>query len=319
MDILLLISLRLCFAGPIECLLEDYELSSELCPDYRALPYTWGTSNRECRILLNGTSFLVTQNLYEAMQQIRNLGYCSSLWWIDLICINQSDKSERCQQVSMMRNIFGKAKGVVVWMGADTPLMSAMWHTVTVSYWSRVWVIQEIMVATEILLMSGSGTIAWSKFVKRLDLFVEESLDPDNLDVELNAEYFASNCRKLVQLWTKRSTQKLSLGTLVSFSEDSLATNPRDKIYGLLGLVNHGAGGDIVPNYGHSPCSVYCIAIKKMQDDTHQDLSLLHTQLSNLKHNPFDEDDGNSNCDGVECGVWTVCKLFALRARARQG
>lgn len=59
-----------------------------------------------------------------------------------------------------MRNIFGKAKEVVAWLGEDTPLRDAMGHTVTVPYWSRVWVIQEIMVATEILLMSGSGTIA---------------------------------------------------------------------------------------------------------------------------------------------------------------
>ncbi|KAE8326257.1 ankyrin repeat-containing domain protein [Aspergillus sergii] len=305
--------------GPLECFIEDYELSSKLCPYYRALSYTWGASSRKSWILLNGASFPVTQNLYEAMQQLRKLGYHSSLWWIDLICINQSDKSERCQQVSMMRNIFGMAKEVVVWLGRDTPLGHNISHTITVPYWSRVWVIQEIMVAKEILLMSESGTTVWDQFVAHLDIFLEKEPDPDDIDLQRAAPYLASNCNRLVELWKKKAMQKLSLSTLVCFAGDSLATNPRDKIYGLLGLVNHGSGGDIVPDYGRSPCSVYCMAIKKMQDDTHQDLSLLHKQLNNLNHNPFDAGDGDSrNCEGIECGIWDFCKLFAFRTRARQ-
>lgn len=43
-----------------------------------------------------------------------------SFRWIDTICINQYDLDERAQQVSFMRDIYGRAKSVVIWLGPDT-------------------------------------------------------------------------------------------------------------------------------------------------------------------------------------------------------
>ncbi|KAB8261868.1 ankyrin repeat-containing domain protein [Aspergillus pseudonomiae] len=256
--------------GPIECFLRDFELSSNLYgpywsisryPYYKALSYTWGVSNRKSWILLNGATFPVTQNLYEALQQLRSSEYRLTLWWIDLICINQNDISERCQQVSMMKDIFSMASRVVVWLGKDTPLptqkhlhylpsleieplkVDDLMRIVSAPYWSRVWIIQEIMVAGKIVLMSGSGTTSWPTFVAQVEKFLE-SIDQDNVVFNPEVQCITkSNCKELVELWKRKDTQTLNLGTLVCFARDASATNPHDKIYGLLGLVNHWSGG----------------------------------------------------------------------------
>ncbi|KAE8366618.1 heterokaryon incompatibility protein-domain-containing protein [Aspergillus caelatus] len=173
-----------------------------------ALSYTWGVSYQKDWILLNGSLFPVTQNLHDAIQQLQNQGECPSLLWIDLICINQNDISERCQQVSMMKDIFGMTNEVIVWLGKDTEINSS--SSASAPYWSRVWVIHEIMVAKWILLMSGSGTAAWPEFVECLEGILR-SLERDNIDFNREGQAFLnSNCRKLIELWKKKSMQNLS-------------------------------------------------------------------------------------------------------------
>jgi hypothetical protein len=76
----------------IECSLANYELFEGRYPDYTALSYTWGQASRNIPILVNGVRLLITPSLEEAMRQLqkhqRNGTIPSSLWWIDMICIN---------------------------------------------------------------------------------------------------------------------------------------------------------------------------------------------------------------------------------------
>jgi hypothetical protein len=39
--------------------------------------------------------------------------------WIDALCINQTDSTERDDQVRMMSDIYKTAYGVVIWLGED--------------------------------------------------------------------------------------------------------------------------------------------------------------------------------------------------------
>jgi hypothetical protein len=41
--------------------------------------------------------------------------------WIDAICINQGDPDKRSEQMSMMADIYSKAKQVIVWLGRSDP------------------------------------------------------------------------------------------------------------------------------------------------------------------------------------------------------
>ena len=86
-------------------------------PAYETLSYVWGTSSRnESLELSNGTSLRTTKTLEQALPHIAN--QCSTGYlWIDQICINQDDLSERAQQVSIMGDVYSKCKRVLVWLG----------------------------------------------------------------------------------------------------------------------------------------------------------------------------------------------------------
>ena len=86
-------------------------------PAYETLSYVWGTSSRnESLELSNGTLLRTTKTLEQALPNIAN--QCSTGYlWIDQICINQDDLSERAQQVSIMRDIYSKCQRVLVWLG----------------------------------------------------------------------------------------------------------------------------------------------------------------------------------------------------------
>ncbi|KAH7142226.1 heterokaryon incompatibility protein-domain-containing protein, partial [Dactylonectria macrodidyma] len=86
---------------------------------YDALSYTWGDPAATQRIRLNNSAFFVTQNLCEALRQLR-LATRPRVVWADACCINQEDNVEKASQVGMMFDIYLKATQTVVWLGACT-------------------------------------------------------------------------------------------------------------------------------------------------------------------------------------------------------
>jgi len=79
-------------------------------PKFSALSYKWGSEVGKQDITLDGTKWEVTANLHDALLLIRHqwqrtfpgreLDSCQI--WIDSLCINQDDVSEREQQVLIM-------------------------------------------------------------------------------------------------------------------------------------------------------------------------------------------------------------------------
>ncbi|KAL6691197.1 heterokaryon incompatibility domain-containing protein [Trichoderma pleuroticola] len=99
-------------------------------PCYNALSYTWGPPSREavakgmdgtptCRIKCNGESILVTQNLFDFLEQLTRDGNHMGLeFWIDAICIHQGSE-EQNRQVNLMAEIYRQAKKVIIWLGKE--------------------------------------------------------------------------------------------------------------------------------------------------------------------------------------------------------
>lgn len=82
--------------------------------EYECLSYTWDgpkyldvgehwTTNHK-RILCNGMVAFIRQNLYDALTQLREMKMLGPIW-IDALCINQQDLSERNSQVGYMGEI----------------------------------------------------------------------------------------------------------------------------------------------------------------------------------------------------------------------
>ncbi|KAF5627271.1 heterokaryon incompatibility 6 OR allele [Fusarium tjaetaba] len=72
------------------------------------------TTDRD-KILCDGKGVYVKSNLYQALLQIRKAH--PGLYWIDAICINQSNLTELGQQVQMMNRIYSSASQVTIWLG----------------------------------------------------------------------------------------------------------------------------------------------------------------------------------------------------------
>lgn len=102
--------------GVIHCGLET--ISLETFPDYVALSYVWGTGVANKAICVNGTTFYVRPNLYDFLIIVAVREYVDVKLFVDAVCIDQSNVSERESQVKLMKDIYSNALHVVAWLGS---------------------------------------------------------------------------------------------------------------------------------------------------------------------------------------------------------
>lgn len=101
----------------IECrLIACSLLGSGRTHPYEALSYVWGPEDNTESIYIDGDEHSVRANLHQALSHLRD-GFLERIVWIDAICINQGDNSEKGQQVQSMAKIYAKASRVVIWLG----------------------------------------------------------------------------------------------------------------------------------------------------------------------------------------------------------
>ena len=60
--------------------------------------------------------FSITKNLKAALRSLRS-PYHEVRFWVDAVCINQGDDTERMHQVELMRDIYGSTRRTFVWLG----------------------------------------------------------------------------------------------------------------------------------------------------------------------------------------------------------
>ncbi|MCJ1397003.1 hypothetical protein MMC11_000195 [Xylographa trunciseda] len=88
-------------------------------PVYTALSYVWGGVEDLKPITVNGSSFLVTRNLNDALQHISFEDIAPSIW-IDSICIDQNNYIEKTEQLQLVGTVYSNAVRVLVWLGLPT-------------------------------------------------------------------------------------------------------------------------------------------------------------------------------------------------------
>jgi hypothetical protein len=102
------------YDDPVRCELHTVSLSNE--PGYEALSYSWGNQDIRHAIEVNGEEAYITTNLYNALRRLR-LAERTRHIWADALCINQSDDTERSQQVGFMRDIYSSTNEAILWLG----------------------------------------------------------------------------------------------------------------------------------------------------------------------------------------------------------
>jgi hypothetical protein len=95
---------------------ELYQVSIDECR-FDALSYVWGEKSEEdFYVLLAGKYYHLTPNCYTALKCLRD-HHSVRIIWVDSICINQEDKIEKMDQLQFMKDIYGKASKVHIWLG----------------------------------------------------------------------------------------------------------------------------------------------------------------------------------------------------------
>jgi hypothetical protein len=93
-------------------------------PKYTTLAYSWGRNKDGdaslCRrLILDGCLLNITENLYDFLVQMLHVPGSADLLWIDAVCINQNNNTERNAQVSLMAHIYTMASDLIIWLGED--------------------------------------------------------------------------------------------------------------------------------------------------------------------------------------------------------
>ena len=310
--------------------LRSYRLSDESL-EYEALSYVWGDIAEPARFDCDGVALYITKNLENALRQLR-LSDRPRYLWIDAVCINQNSTLERGHQVRLMRNIYKRAKTVLIWIGKEETIRQLPGTQVTdaqdafeiihrivnhkrIAYakidyrpWGktaeekevlreisekrhakrtagpqyepswfvlerlfsspwfwRLWVVQEVVVASSAMVIWGSQSIRWD--------LVGEAAN------WLKANYFPSRRHHIFGAYNAAHMFNLSMrakqGRLHPFFTVMVSTwlfqssDPRDRVFALLGLPNSDSDPDndqlfLEPDYSLDESQVYLALARKV-------------------------------------------------------
>lgn len=239
---------------------------------YQALSYTWGPPTPHRFVLLNDRIFQVHQNLYDFLTTAsKDEKFCDSEWlWIDQICIDQKNLIEKARQVARMAEIYESATGVHVWLGDGfaggdelihyinlspsnasiqlRPHLLDYWNQlVQLPYWSRLWIVQEVILAKVITLWLGQARVVWGQFQHHAD----ENELLYTIRKYPGAELGAGRLQQLVDQRNRvkhgENRRGLDWRQALAVQKGSKCLVRHDKIYGLLGLVRENL--QVVPEY----------------------------------------------------------------------
>ena len=187
----------------------DFKKEGGFNHPYEALSWCWGSAKPNGTIIIrkgqNDQKRLqrkVTPDLVAALKALRYQG--KDRWlWIDQICVDQDNHSEKNVQVAMMSEIYGRASKVCIWLGegdrsshnalefiknevlqlqnfdelCESKQATEKWNDLLVlmqrPWFSRRWVVQEVALAHRTVLYCGRDRISWKTFAVAVELFVE--------------------------------------------------------------------------------------------------------------------------------------------------
>jgi hypothetical protein len=235
-------------------------------PKYEALSYTWGPPDPVKTVTIDGHVVKVRENLYWALLNWRR-GMIELVFWVDAIYINQDDLEERNRQVSLMAFIYSRAQGVRVWLGRPVfppPEMKRykmeyepeyepelVYSLRDVDYWRRVWIVQEIGLARNIPFFyefcNRTVHSEWESYMGTLeDRALRENQDAKTL-LPL----------KLKKQREGRHGEMNQLEQLLETYVHTGCQEPRDKIYGFLGLAHDCQNGSLNVDYSKPLLDLY--------------------------------------------------------------
>ncbi|KAK5734367.1 hypothetical protein LTR17_009031 [Elasticomyces elasticus] len=277
---------------PVNCSLAHASLAD--APEYSALSYVWGDPHKLAHLVVDGTALRVTSNLEIALRHVRSSSEDLTLW-VDAVCINQENVEERNEQVAMMGEIYASATSVLIWIGQADATSDAAFDTMPVvltqdnsesvqselgsfylglnerPWFYRLWIMQELALATaDPFVLCGTKRVAWSTFVAAWKQHAETLFADARMSRPLNDEKEGPGGEILAKIKpdlledlrsTVREQGGSSLRRLLLFSRTSEATEAKDRIYALVGMLGKEDRGCFTIDYRKPIAVVYAEAM----------------------------------------------------------
>jgi len=290
---------------------------------YEALSYTWGTKKHGRPVLLFEESIEITENLYIALQNLRRKDH-ERIIWVDALCIDQSNLGERTQQVSLMGSIYKKAWNVIIWLGqpwndchlavdyleqlgrdinlhlnpSQTPhvttsglnidslqLQAALKQFFDFAWWSRVWTVQEWVLAQNTVFQCGQHYLDGKVVRKSVRHYFHHRQNcchnsSNESDDDLYSALLIMESMEYIRLLLNR----VSFPYIISQFRSREATDLRDKVYGMLGLATGQFENLIEAEYKCSVEEVFESSTLKIIQQTGNLEILSHVSYSGERH-----------------------------------
>lgn len=173
----------------------------------------------------------------------------------------------------------------------DSPSWVALGNLFARPWFQRVWVIQEVALSRTAHMVCGERKLPWEDvgcmienlLRWRLIHLIKHKTSSNQLTTGASTLFCIQNIRRQMQIGRKRALSAVLFETM-----GFLATDPKDQIFGVLGLIRNTQDGGLQVNYEDTVQDVYTKATKwSLQDEMSFDLLYLagvtHTRnLSNL-------------------------------------
>ena len=271
-------------------------------PRYTAISYTWGDPSSEHPIMLNGRMYYVPQNAYDVLLRVRS-PHENRMIWIDTICIDQTNITEKNNQVRLMVDIYSSAQQTLVWLGSatedsavamdfilvlkqaleelegfkevtdkmllektstyqDSPPWLALGNLFARPWFQRVWVVQEVALSPTVYFMCGDRTLLWDDVGNMMDALYNCGLihlinHPAHPLNQLTAGTSTFWTMQDVRRSWRTLGSKRPLAAVLFASMGLLAADPKDQIFGVLGLIHDSGDTGLQPHYENTVEEVY--------------------------------------------------------------
>ncbi|KAH8651583.1 heterokaryon incompatibility protein-domain-containing protein [Tricladium varicosporioides] len=280
--------------APLQCKLVEVSLDSQ--PVYKALSYSWDAQIPSHPIECGGDTLYITANCVSALQKIRKIE-SRPVIWIDSICIDQKSEKERDQQVALMGDIYKQASDVIVWLGKedessrkalqcieDIALMpiseerraralkivmgidikkesdDPIGPLFTRSWFSRMWTIQEATLppGERVWILCGEVRLPWQYLTIAVGMLNASQYRWGTWRSAMQLQTHLSDLvREMKERESGSSVERPSLVKILEFARGKAATNPRDKVFALFGILQELNIASPSPAYGKPLGRIY--------------------------------------------------------------
>lgn len=256
---------------------------------YEAISYAWGEVSVTEPVSVNGVKCRIPVNLLAFFRQRQSMPD-QSLLWIDALCIDQTNPADKKAQILHMAKIYCKCTQFTIWLGEESETSalavnaltrigkmervdpffelkgrarSAIIDFLNRSWWTRVWIVQEVAMAANpgvARILCGKRELRWLTMA-RAALHLKDIAD-FHADADMDVNPLLELTLTLESARHRHNDTNIvdgpTLLDLLVQNRDRKASDPRDKVFALLGLLrNHEWQVQIQPDYHISWAELY--------------------------------------------------------------